>query len=111
MAQRRRYGSGPAFEAIQELTIDKPDWSPAQIRRELEKRPDLEYELPSDRTIQMIVKEARPPDPSGPWSLADAEPRDVALVLPVLAAVVGKSQGRQHVTRAEAKWVVKLRSA
>jgi hypothetical protein len=112
MAKRRRYIDGDVLEAIQQLALDQPEWPAALIQRELDKNLKFCDRLPTLRTFQMIVKEARPPDPSGPWSLADAEAGDVALVLPVLAAVVAKTQGsRQHITRAEAEWLVKLRGA
>lgn len=112
MAKRRRYIDGDVLEAIEELARDQPEWTPAQIERELERDSKLQGRLPSSRTVQMIVKEARPADPSGPWSLADAEAAEAALVLPVLATVVAKTRGgRTWITQAEAEWLVKLRGA
>lgn len=111
MARKRRYQDGDVQDAIEALAIERPEWSPAQIRNELDQG-ELKGRLPSARTVQEIVKRARPADPSAPWSLADAEPSTVPLVLPVLAAVVARTQGqRNYVTRGEAEWLAKLRGA
>jgi hypothetical protein len=112
MAKRRRYIDGKVQQAIEELAQDT-DWTPAQIEREL--RTNKEYKelvplLPSLRTIQTIVKENRPGDESGPWSIADAEADEGLLVLPVVAAAAIKTAGeRRGVTRAEARCIQTIR--
>ena len=65
------------------------------------------------RTIRWRVKKyGLSADPSDPWSLAGAEAGEVALVLPVLAAVVAKTRGwRDRITQNEAEWIVRLRGA
>ena len=68
--------------------------------------------VPSARTVQAIVKQYRPPDPSTAWSLADAEEDEGRLVLPVIAELAERTQGaRRYITNAEADWIVRVRRA
>jgi len=67
-------------------------------------------EIPSLRTVQNIVADFKPRDPSGPWSLAGAASSVAALVMPVWREVVAYTQGEvSHLTQAEAEWIVKIR--
>lgn len=67
-------------------------------------------EIPRLRTVQNIVADLKPRDPSGPWSLADADTDEAALVMPVWREVVDYTQGKiSHLTTAEAKWIVRIR--
>jgi hypothetical protein len=66
---------------------------------------------PHLRTIQNKVKELSPPDPSGRWSFAKADPAEARLVLPVLAAVLEKTQGRLWLTEDAADWIVRIKTA
>jgi hypothetical protein len=91
-------------------------FTPTQIYRLLKDNEKLlkGHDLPVLRTVQRIHRKAVPPDPSGPWSLADAEvdPDDAALVLPVLAEVIERSGGRwQQFSKDLAGWIVKVRVA
>ncbi len=68
--------------------------------------------VPSLRTIQEVMRQHSPPDPSGPWSVADALDDDAALVLPVLAAIAERTSGRRSsFTRREAELIAKIRRA
>ena len=68
--------------------------------------------VPNLRTIQRIVAEHRPPDPTMAWRVADASGEDAALILPVLAHVVSLTEGREtEITQAAATWVLRLRRA
>jgi hypothetical protein len=56
-------------------------------------RDDLDYRMPSERTIRNIAREmAR--DDSGEWRLDDADPATVHLVLRILRVVVTHTGGR-----------------
>ena len=67
---------------------------------------------PTLRHVYRVVSEVSPWDPSGTWTLANADGDDVALVAPVLAAVVERSQGRRRqLTNREALLVGKIRRA
>ncbi len=68
----------------------------------------------SERTIRDRISRLRPPDNSGPWTLADpdATPEDAALVLPVLAEAIDWSGGHLHrFSKAVVRWIVKVRVA
>ena len=84
--------------------------SAAEIHRHLEASDRFAgRKLPTVRTIQRIVNDLGPADPSGPWQLDKAEPGTERLVLDVLAEVVHFSRGRrQYVTNDEAEWIVRL---
>jgi len=67
---------------------------------------------PSLRTVQDIVREFRPPDPSSKWSVAEAEGDEARLVLPVMVQIALRSkQRRLHVTNGEADWIIRVRRA
>lgn len=69
-------------------------------------------DVPSRRTIHNIVAEHTPSDDTDPWALADAEADEAALILPVLAAIIEKTEERRsHVTQAQAQWIVRIRRA
>lgn len=71
-----------------------------------------EYDVPDVRTIQRAVADLRPRDQRGEWRLADATGEEAALVLPVLAAVFEKTEGRRmHISVGEAEWIVRLMTA
>lgn len=97
------------LDMIKSLAVDT-DWSGTQIHRKIE---DVfpEKDIPGQRSVQTWVKKYRPADPSGPWSLRDADPAEAALVLPVLAKVIARSQGKRTISRAEAAMIVRIRTA
>lgn len=70
-------------------------------------------ELPSERTVQDIVRELDYRDDSEPWSLTSAAmPDEGALVMPVLGELIRREEVEQtHITRAEADWIVRIRRA
>lgn len=69
-------------------------------------------DVPSERTVQIIVNSAPPTDDSGAWSIATAEPSHIPLVLPVLAWLTQVTDGRRHaLTNLEAQMIVRLSTA
>lgn len=83
-------------------------WSPAQIHRELGKRAEFASRLPTLRTVQRYVSD-RPYDPSGTWSLEQAQPDELETLLPILAAVIERTEGRlTYLTNTEAQWLTRL---
>jgi hypothetical protein len=95
-------------EAIQDLALR--GYSTAEIhRRIVEQFPTMP---PSDRTVAKYARQVTPHDRSGEWRLANATGEEAAFVLPVLARVLEKTQGRtRHLSVAEAEWIVRLSSA
>jgi hypothetical protein len=90
----------------------------AQIERALADQGIRPASWPSRRTIQRIVKAARTHDSSGPWSLGDAKDGEAQIVLPVLRAYLNLTalrevrEERDHfITRAEARWIVRVSRA
>lgn len=64
---------------------------------------------PSLRTLYSIVGELRPPKGPG-WSLANADPADAQLVIPVMATLLRNSEGRVGRLSVEtARWVAIIR--
>jgi hypothetical protein len=69
------------------------------------------WKAPSKRTIQRIVRKAKPPDPSGTWTLDDFSPEEARVVLDFLGEAIFETEGRiDHLTRAEAQRILRLRS-
>jgi len=111
---RKRTGrprvEGDVEDEIRRLAL--MNWTAAQISRELEKRPDFVGRVPQDRTMRRAVRWYRPDDTSGWWSVAEADPEDAALVLPVLAEGIERSGGWwQRFSKDLAGWIVKVRLA
>lgn len=116
MTKRARKRSWPpaVLKRIAELVPTRA--SASRIRDQLENEALKEQaqfsvtEIPSLRTVQNIVADLRPPKASDPWSLADADTDEAALVMPVWREVVEYTQGEvSHLTKAEAEWIVKIR--
>lgn len=96
--------------AIDDL-LDEGHQGAAAITRELDRNPKLAGLVPTSRTIQNYLK-GRLLDPTGPWSMQNTEEdeTDPSLVLPVLAAVLVRTEGRRsQLTNGEAKWVTRVR--
>ncbi len=86
-------------------------WTPAQIHRELLRRENCKGRVPELRTVQRIVAPLVSKESSA-WLLADADPDDAALVLPVLAELIRHTQGRvSRLPQEIAEWIVRLRRA
>lgn len=86
-------------------------WTPAQIHRELNRRENCKGRVPELRTVQRIVAPIVSKE-SSVWLLADADPDDAALVLPVLAELIRHTQGRvSRLPQEIAEWIVRLRRA
>jgi hypothetical protein len=106
---------GYVERAIWQLARAK--WTPAQIYHELRRQQAEEGKfkgrrLPVLRTVERAAAKAVPLDTSGWWSLADADPEDAALVLPVLAEAAEMSGGRwRRFSKDLAGWIVKVRVA
>ena len=118
MARRKRKRSwSPSVVArIKEMAVSEV--SAGAIERQLELEAGTgeagfgPNDVPSRRTIHDIVVEYTPKDDTDPWELADAEADEAALVLPVLATIIEKTEERRsHVTQAEAQWIVRIRRA
>jgi len=112
---RARKGRTPVtpkdvIEAITDLTLR--DFGPAEIGRKL--KADRRFRgrvLPGPRTIKKYVARAKTggPEASEPWRLADADPDDAALVVPVLSAVVEGTLGHvRAISTAEAALIVRI---
>lgn len=64
---------------------------------------------PGLRTVQSIVSELRQRDTSGTWTVAEADPDEIAQVLPVLRAVAEQTNGRIiTMTNDRARWVLRV---
>jgi hypothetical protein len=110
---RRRSVDAEVQREIEDQVLLQPPPTAAAIAKHLIRKFPDDDRVPSLRTVQEIVAEKSPAaDPSAPWALSSAEPDEIALVMPVLAAVAAATEGkRQHLTRAEASALVKVRSA
>ena len=113
MGQRRRRQRRIDAAVLDEIrALSSRPLSGGAVLRALKAKfpPDV---VPSLRTVQDVLIEMRPSDPSGPWSLPDARDSEEArLVPPVIATVVEQTGGeRAHVTIAEAELVARIRSA
>lgn len=86
--------------------------SAAAVQRFLDDDEELQPLVPKDlRTIRRIMEEL-PTDETGTWSVADADPDEVALVLPVLAHVAQATAGGVwSLTRREASLIHRIRRA
>lgn len=108
--QKRRGMSIEVKKRFMELL--KADYSVTQIYDKLVEEfgeADETDGMVSDRTIRQYVKKFRPPDPSGPWSLAD-DNEGAAFLLAVLGAVVDHTEGRKTgLTRKEAEWIERIK--
>ena len=72
----------------------------------------LEAKIPDERTIRRRITERRPPDPHDPWTLATTKGDKAARLLPVLRAVLERTEGRtKGFSKATAEWVVRVRRA
>jgi hypothetical protein len=108
---------GPLLSLIENMATDFPTWSPKQIYDELTSRnregvfkhPEVEEWEPELRTVQKIIKRARPADPSGTCEPTEWENgEDVALVLEVIKYLVGNGE-LIWPTRAEAQRILWIR--
>jgi hypothetical protein len=114
MPPRRYRGlSQTVIDVINERTQAPELASAAAVLKDLENDPRLKgLKLPEERAIQRDLQSRRSKDDSAPWSLADASPEDVAIVLPVLAETIKVNEGRRkHLTLDEVKWIKKIHAA
>lgn len=111
MPRRRRIGQTTLSEIQQKA---RWGWSGPDILKHLEglyQKGDVET-VPALRTVQEIMREYAIPDPSGPWSVADADEEHIPLILEVLDTLVIVTRGqRRYVTRREAELVIKISKA
>lgn len=86
---------------------------PAEVYRMLEEKGLLKDPNPDlgRRTIERMVRDAKPLDPSGPWSFAAADPEEARLVLDVVVWVFHWSKGRTWLTNEVTSWVARVREA
>ena len=102
---------GDVEREIKRLALND-GWTAAQIHRELERRQELQGRVPVLRTVQRIVAPLVSRDPSRWWNLAEADPDDAALVLPVLSELMERTQGHlPRVTKDLAGWIARLARA
>lgn len=106
---------------IEELANRHPKESAASILERLQEEfpSDDPDSFPKDRTARVLVKKARPPDDSEPWSFAEADENDedARLILDVLAVVLMEARfsrptaRKLELTQKEAKWVLQVHKA
>lgn len=111
MPRRRRIGQQTVAEIQRTARLG---WSGPDILKHLwglYEEGDVET-VPALRTIQEIMRDCVIPDPSGSWSVADADEEHIPLILAVLDTLVIQTRGqRRHVTRREAELVIKISKA
>lgn len=94
------------YAAILEMAVPAQLGAPlptaSQIWKELKKR---HLDDASLRTVERILGELPRQDGSAPWTLNDAQPTDLPLILEVLAEASGRPSGR------EAHWIATIRRA
>jgi hypothetical protein len=80
-----------------------------EVHRKLQDEfPDSAVSL---RTVQMLLSEWRPPEgEEKAWTLADADPEDAALILPVLGELTRRDKGARGVSQQIAQWLVRVRT-
>jgi hypothetical protein len=129
----------PEVRQIVARLVASGERSPAAIYRALLREIDREYEgktglqrpwLPTERTISRLVKELAAqssPNQSEAWSLAAAAPDEIAVIMPVLGAILVNSAQmlshfpndplavaairRHRLTKGLATWIVKVATA
>jgi hypothetical protein len=103
------------YEAIRELAQER-GWSASQIYRHLENEakddPAQLGRVPTLRTVQRIVRDLVPADPSDRWTLAESDLHAIRPVLDALGVVIADSGGHvRSITRQFADWVVRIHRA
>jgi hypothetical protein len=110
MAPRLRGITGPLADQLRLIAIEHPDWSAPQVLKELDSR--LKPADVSLRQVQRFLREFSQPDASGPWSWAEGEPEDAALVLPVIRSLIEDEWApTRWPTVAVASWIVRIHRA
>ncbi len=107
MVQKRQRGRNIAPEVyprLEELAQNTRSTAP-QIEAVLHKEFGGKHRIPSPSQIKRVIRDLRPRDTSGPWRLADADPDEAALVLPV------RFDGEHEwlLSTEEAGWIAKVR--
>ena len=100
----RGYAADPEIQAFVVGQVRDGRTSAPEIKRLLDE--ELERS-PSERTLQKMVKWASV-TPAEPWTLADADRDEIALITPVWAVALGEG-GR--LTKGAADWIVRVRTA
>lgn len=87
--------------------------SARQVHGELNANQRFAGRVPSLKTISRRAKEFRPPSPEERWSLAEADPEEVAVVLPVFAAMakMDKVWKCRFVTKEQAQMLLRIKAA
>ncbi len=107
--QRPRSAHPDALRRIDELT--ELARTPKEILRALEEELPFEH-VPSLRTIQRVAAGHAIADKSETWLTSPLGSDDDELVLPVLAEVITRTEGRrQRLSKAEAERIAQLRRA
>lgn len=94
---------------VEKLVME--EFGAAQIHRQLESSDELREPRLSLRTVQRMVRELKPDDLSGRWSMAEADPEEAALVLDALAFLFDETEGRAWLTKDRARWIARIRTA
>jgi hypothetical protein len=100
----RGYSADPEIQAFVLGQVRDGQRSAPEIKRLLLEEIGVS---PSERTLQKMVKWASV-TPAEPWTLADADRDEIALIAPVWA--VALESGRR-LTKGEADWIVRVRTA
>lgn len=106
-------GRQVSVQIQQEVTrLVREGFEPAQIARELERKQWLGSDPVSSRTLQRMVRDLRPTDDSGPWSLAEADADQARLILDVLSYAIGSMSGARAWPSADlARWIAHVKAA
>ena len=70
----------------------------------------IDGEVPELRAIQAAMRKYRT-DPSGPWTITQAGPDEINVLMPVARAALQESEGRKRLTNREADFAVKINAA
>src|SRR5690606_1460124 len=92
--------------AIEEALV--VGYTPSRVMNRLQADEGLRDRVPSLRTIESMAAELRPVDRADGWTVGEADPAHVPLVLPVLAELVAVGQVTS-LTRETGRWIAIIR--
>ena len=106
---KRKVRRGSAANSMIQATIEQQAQGPmsaAQIHRGLVAK--FGSNTPGVKTVRDMVDEARSLGPAEPWTLADAEPDEIALVAPVWAVAL---ENGYRLANTDMEWIVRILAA
>ena len=106
-ALQGRPASPDVTDAITDLTLR--GYGPAEIERKMGEDPSFRGRVPKLRTVKKYAALAKRGPASEPWSLIDAPADELPAIVPVVAAVIERSEGRvRNVSKREAAIVARI---